>query len=202
MANSHIILVLLWVIFSVLHSLLAGEKWKKNMQILLKKNYKFYRILYSFFALITLAIVVAYNFSMQSFLLWNVSIIEQVIAVTCMLSCGIIMLLFIRKFFFDLSGADVFQKKQLSRELIKTDFYKYVRHPLYSATLGFVWSIFLYTPLFSNFISCLCITAYTIAGIFLEEKKLVLEFGESYLHYRSKTPMLIPKLFYLNKPVT
>ncbi|HYJ65635.1 MAG TPA: isoprenylcysteine carboxylmethyltransferase family protein [Parafilimonas sp.] len=196
MAKSHNILVLLWVMFSVLHSLFANEKWKKKVQIVLKKNYKFYRIVYSFFALITLAIVVTYNFSMQSFPLWNVNIIEQVIAVACMLSCGTIMLLFTRKFFFDLSGADVFQKKQLSRELIKTDLYKYVRHPLYSATLGFVWSIFLYSPLFSNLISCICITAYTIAGIYLEEKKLVYEFGDNYISYRSQTPMLIPKIFY------
>ena len=195
MAKSHIILVLLWVMFSVPHSLFANEKWKKKMQVVLKKNYKFYRIAYSFFALITLAIVVTYNFLMQSFLLWNVNIIEQVIAVACMLSCGTIMLLFTRKFFFDLSGADVFQKKKLSRELIKTDLYKYVRHPLYSATLGFVWSIFLYSPLFSNLISCICITAYTIAGISLEEKKLVHEFGENYISYRSQTPMLIPKIF-------
>jgi len=201
MAVSHIILILFWITFSVLHSLFASERWKKKMQVILKKNYKFYRIGYSLFALITLTIAITYNFSMQSFFLWNVNIIEQVIAAACMLSFGVIMLLFIRRFFFDLSGADVFQKKQLSRALIKTDLYKYVRHPLYSATLGFVWGVFLYSPLLSNFISCLCITAYTIAGIFLEEKKLVLEFGESYLHYRSETPMLIPKLFYLNKPV-
>jgi protein-S-isoprenylcysteine O-methyltransferase Ste14 len=195
MTKSHIILVLLWIVFSVLHSLFASERWKKKMQIILRNNYKFYRIVYSFFALVTLAIVVVYNFYMQSFLLWDVHIIEKIIAVVCMLSCGIVMLLFTRRFFFDLSGADVFQKKQLSRELIKTDLYKYVRHPLYSATLGLVWGFFLYNPLLSNLISCLCITAYTIAGIFLEEKKLVLEFGESYLSYRAKTPMLIPKLF-------
>jgi protein-S-isoprenylcysteine O-methyltransferase Ste14 len=195
MAKSHITLVLIWIAFSVLHSLFADERWKKKMQVILNKNYKFYRIAYSFFALITLAIAVVYNFSMQSFLLWKINIVEQVSAVACMLVFGIIMLLFTRRFFFDLSGADVFQKKQVSRELIKTDLYKYVRHPLYSATLGFVWSIFLYNPLLSNLISCACITLYTIAGIILEEKKLVAEFGESYLQYRSKTPMLIPKLF-------
>lgn len=195
MVKPHITLALLWIIFSVLHSLFADERWKQKMQLVLKKNYKFYRIAYSFFALITLTIAVAYNFSMQSFLLWNVHIIEQVIAVVCLLSFGIIMLLFTRRFFFYLSGADVFKKQPASKQLIKTDFYKYVRHPLYSATLGFVWSIFLYSPLLSNFISCICITVYTIAGIFLEEKKLVREFGESYLHYRSNTPMLIPRIF-------
>lgn len=195
MAKPHIILALLWIIFSVLHSLFADERWKQKMQLVLKKNFKFYRIGYSFFALITLTIAVAYNFSMQSFLLWNVHIIEQVIAVACMLSFGIVMLLFIRRFFFDLSGADVFKKQPASKQLIKTDLYKYVRHPLYSATLGFIWSIFFYNPLLSNLVSCTCITIYTVSGIFLEEKKLINEFGESYLNYRKKTPMLIPKFF-------
>jgi protein-S-isoprenylcysteine O-methyltransferase Ste14 len=104
------------------------------------------------------------------------------------------MLLFTRRFFFDLSGADIFRKKKLTQQLIRTDFYKYVRHPLYAATLLFVWGIFFWQPLLSNLISCICITVYTIIGIHFEEKKLVKEFGDSYAVYRSQTPMLIPKL--------
>lgn len=195
MIESHVILILLWTIFSVLHSLFAADKWKRKMQQLLQTNYKYYRIWYSFFALLSMAVVIVYNFTMHSFLLWKLHVMEQIIAVAGMLVFGFTMLLFTRRFFFDLSGADVFQKKQISRTLIKTDLYKYVRHPLYSATLGFVWSIFFYYPSLGNFISCLCITAYTIVGIFLEEQKLITEFGENYINYRSKTPMLVPKIF-------
>jgi len=196
MIQSHIILFLLWIIFSALHSLFAADGWKKRMQRILKSNYKFYRVVYSCFALITLIIVAAYNFYMPSFLLWNITTIERIIAIACMIICGSVMLLFTKRFFFDLSGADVFKKQPVTRQLIKTDLYKYVRHPLYSATLGFIWSIFFYNPLLSNLISCVCITVYTIAGIYLEEKKLVYEFGENYIRYRSQTPMLIPKIFY------
>lgn len=165
------------------------------MQLFMKANYKFYRIVYSCFALITLIIVVAYNFYIPSFVLWNVPVAERIIAIACMFACGAVMLLFAKRFFFDLSGADVFKKQPVSRQLIKTDLYKYVRHPLYSATLGFVWSIFFYNPLLSHLISSACITIYTLIGIYLEEKKLVYEFGEHYISYRSQTPMLIPKIF-------
>lgn len=196
MVQQHIILALLWISFCVFHSVFASEKWKKRMQAVMQKRYKFYRMCYSVFAMITLSIVVVYNFRLQSLMIWNVGLIEKILAITAMGLFGFIMILFSRRFFFDLSGADVFKKQLVSRQLIKTDLYKYVRHPLYSATLGFIWSIFFYRPLLSNLISCLCITIYTVIGIYFEEKKLMIEFGESYLSYRSKTPMLIPKGFF------
>ena len=35
-------------------------------------------------------------------------------------------------------------------------------------------------------------TVYIIIGTKLEEKKLVLEFGETYIKYQTEVPMLIP----------
>ncbi|HYK44245.1 MAG TPA: isoprenylcysteine carboxylmethyltransferase family protein, partial [Parafilimonas sp.] len=152
-------------------------------------------ISYSCIAVVTLAIVLWYHFSMQSVMLWSASILQRGIAVGAISFGGLVMLLFTRRFFFDLSGADIFRKKKLTQQLIRTDFYKYVRHPLYAATLLFVWGIFFWQPLLSNLISCACITVYTIIGINFEEKKLVKEFGNTYVVYKSQTPMLIPKLF-------
>jgi protein-S-isoprenylcysteine O-methyltransferase Ste14 len=36
------------------------------------------------------------------------------------------------------------------------------------------------------------LTAYVIIGTMLEERKLVLEFGDSYVRYQKEVPMLIP----------
>jgi protein-S-isoprenylcysteine O-methyltransferase Ste14 len=36
------------------------------------------------------------------------------------------------------------------------------------------------------------LTIYIILGTFLEEKKLVLEFGDTYVKYQQEVPMLIP----------
>ena len=162
-----------------------------------KKKYKFYRVCYSIFALITLITVLAYHFSLETVFLWRVGVVEEIVGIICMISGGAVMLLFTRKFFFDLSGADVFRKTQTSQQLIKTGLYKYVRHPLYAATLVFVWGIFLWQPVMSNLVSCICISLYTIIGIRFEEKKLINEFGDSYLEYRSQTPMLVPGLFWV-----
>ena len=195
MVRQHVILVMLWGGFSVLHSLLAAGWMKKRIEVLIKSTYKYYRISYSFLAVFTLGAVLWYHFSIKSTMLWNAPLAEKIIAMAGMITGISVMLLFTRRFFFDLSGADIFRKKQTSQQLITTDFYRYVRHPLYAATLFFVWSIFLWQPLLSNLISCVCISLYTVIGIRYEEKKLIQEFGESYLQYRSKTSMLIPGLF-------
>ena len=163
------------------------------MQQAMKRNFKYYRILYSVFASINLAIIMAYLFKVKSIALWKANTVEIIIAIACMMTSGLLMIFFARKFFFDLSGADIFLKTKKPKTLIKTNFYKFVRHPLYAATLLFIWSIFFWHPLLSNLISCIIITIYTITGIRYEEKKLVQEFGKSYIQYRAQTPMLIPK---------
>src|SRR5882724_486658 len=66
--------------------------------------------------------------------------------------------------------------------------HRYVRHPLYLGTLLSVWGLFLFFPLLSNLLACIMITLYTLLGIRLEEKKLLLQFGETYASYRRKVP--------------
>ena len=195
-----LILISMWIVFSLLHSLLATNWWKTKMFKYLKSHYKYYRVFYSVFALFTFSVIIIYNFSIQSILLWQVNAIEKIIAFVVMICTASVMLIFTKRFFFDLSGADAFKRNQVSRQFINTNLYKYVRHPLYSATIIFVWSVFLWKPVLSNLITCICITIYTLIGILLEEKKLISEFGESYTAYQLTTPMLIPR-FNLNKPV-
>jgi uncharacterized membrane protein len=70
--------------------------------------------------------------------------------------------------------------------------HRYIRHPLYLGTLLLVWALFLFFPLLSNLLACGMITGYTLAGIRLEERKLLRQFGEAYASYQRKVPMLIP----------
>jgi protein-S-isoprenylcysteine O-methyltransferase Ste14 len=193
MLLQHVILILLWIEFSIFHSVFATEKFKSFMHGLMKGKYKYYRILYSAFAFINVSFIVAYHFAINTVLLWKTSLSEIIIACTCMAIGGFMMMYFAIKFFFELSGADIFLQTKKSQTLIITSLYKFVRHPLYTATLLFIWSIFFWKPSLSNLISCICITIYTIIGIYFEEKKLIKDFGDSYIQYRNKTPMLIPK---------
>lgn len=76
--------------------------------------------------------------------------------------------------------------------LEQTGLHKFMRHPLYFGTLLFAWGLFLVFPYVNNLIAVLVMTGYILIGIIFEEKKLMIEFGESYRNYRQKVPMLIP----------
>jgi protein-S-isoprenylcysteine O-methyltransferase Ste14 len=70
--------------------------------------------------------------------------------------------------------------------------YHWVRHPLYSAGLVFIWL----TPVMTINLLVLNIglTIYLVVGAIYEERKLVREFGDLYLDYQKRVPMLIPGL--------
>jgi len=69
--------------------------------------------------------------------------------------------------------------------------YRWVRHPLYTAALVFIW----FLPVMTLNILALNIgsSAYLVIGALFEERRLVREFGEAYIIYRQQTPMLIPR---------
>ncbi len=63
------------------------------------------------------------------------------------------------------------------------------RHPWYLATMLLIWGRQMDV---SAIIVNVILTAYLIVGTYLEEKKLVKEFGEKYRNYQKKVSMLIP----------
>ena len=75
-------------------------------------------------------------------------------------------------------------------QMVTAGLYRWVRHPLYTAGLVFIWL----TPLMTLnlLILNLGLTIYLIVGAIYEERKLVREFGEAYLEYQGDVPMLVP----------
>jgi protein-S-isoprenylcysteine O-methyltransferase Ste14 len=75
-------------------------------------------------------------------------------------------------------------------ELVTRGLYCWMRHPLYTGGLLFIW----FTPLMTRNLLALIVglTLYLILGAFLEERRLLHEFGEAYAEYRRCVPMLIP----------
>ena len=63
------------------------------------------------------------------------------------------------------------------------------RHPWYTAFLIFIWSREINsTSLLVNII----FTIYIVVGTYLEEQKLKVEFGETYVKYQKEVSMLLP----------
>ena len=70
--------------------------------------------------------------------------------------------------------------------------YKLVRHPLYIGWLTIFWAAPVMTV--AHLVFAVVTTAYILVAIQLEERDLVDAFGQTYVEYRRRTPMLIPRL--------
>ena len=81
--------------------------------------------------------------------------------------------------------------------LVTSGLYRYVRHPLYSAGLAFIWL----TPVMTVHVLVINIslTVYIMVGAYFEERKLRREFGQEYANYAAVTPMFFPFLSGLRK---
>jgi len=191
MIFNHIILATLWIIYCVLHSVLATERVKKKMMKMLN-DYKWYRIWYSLFALVFLIALLYYQVQLRTIRLFSLTnIILASGIILCVLGLGL-MIVCIRKYFMNLSGLRNLFVENFSNELQITGVHRYVRHPLYLGTFAFIWGLFLLVPYLSLLIANIVITGYTLAGIELEERKLVAEFGEQYIKYKTVVPRLFP----------
>jgi methanethiol S-methyltransferase len=192
MNADHWILLGYWCLFSLLHSVMATEKFKKLCRSALGAGFKYYRLIYSIVAFISLGIVMIWQFSIPSPMLRIYPLIVYLGGVPAGILGIILMGASIRKYFFNLSGIGVFFHDS-GPAILKVDgLNKYTRNPLYLGTLLLIWSLFLFFPFLSNLLACISITVYVLIGIRLEEQKLLLTFGDAYATYRRKTPMLIP----------
>ena len=90
--------------------------------------------------------------------------------------------------------AQAFNIKEATRSLplVERGMYRFVRHPIYTCMLLITW---LFPFMSWNVLAiALGVTGYNIIGAHLEERKLLLEFGDAYQVYTSKTPFMIPGL--------
>jgi methanethiol S-methyltransferase len=200
----HVLIVVFWALFGVLHSLLASPVVKRQAEKAMGRFYKWYRPLYSTFSLIKTAFILIYLFSIESVQLWVPRAAAQGVFLLTGVAGLYVMGLSIRKYFFKLSGVQALYKKQQGPLLEQEGLHEYVRHPLYGGTLLFAWSLFFLFPLLSYLLTCISITAYTLIGIKLEEKKLEDLFGQQYKAYKKNVPMIIPftKFGRLSKPAS
>ncbi len=180
------------MLYCVLHSFLADVSVKEKIKKLTGKAFKYYRLAYSLFAAASLIFLLWYQFSVVSSHIFLSTYIQLGASLFLIIPGLIVMVICIKKYFYELSGIQVLKNKEQQITLQKKGLHKYVRHPLYSGTLLFVWGLFLMFPLLSNLLACVIITVYVLIGIKLEEKQLVIEFGNEYSNYAKTVPMLIP----------
>lgn len=190
MVAQHAFLFIFWILYCVMHSFLASERVK----LFFKKNLiiqRHYRMLYNVIAVVTLLLVLWYQYSIRSFPLLTPSLLIKLLAFSLSLFGGYVMLCCISKYFRMHSGIQS-RNNPGKNELYMNGMHGYVRHPLYTGTMIFLFGILLYFPIISNLVAYLSLTVYTIVGTILEEKKLRLQYRDIYARYSNEVPRFIP----------
>jgi len=194
MVKSHVVLLLSWVLFSLIHHVLADSRFKARMQVIMKSRFKYYRLLYSVIAFLTLGGVLMLQLSTASVAIPLPLAVGLIIAVPAGVAGILLMQISLFKYFYRVSGVAILFPGPGLAKLETTGIHKYIRHPLYLGTLLVIWSLFLVFPSLSNMIACTAITVYVLIGLRSEEKKLLGIFGDEYHQYMARTPKLIPSV--------
>lgn len=191
-------IALIWAAYCAIHSYLISIRFTEIMKRWLKDYYAFYRLFYVILSFVLLIPVVYYTRLWASPSIFSYSPMVNIIRYAFMI---LALFIFFRAFFFDydlLTFAGIrqmlqFRKpvKQNSGDIKKTGLLGIVRHPLYLGVILFIWcNTYSVTDMVINSV----LTVYIFIGTLLEERKLILEFGESYIQYRKEVPMIVPFL--------
>lgn len=189
-------LILSVILWGLVHSVMAALIFRAKLTNWLgAKTMRFYRLFFNIFSVITLLPVLWLAKVLPDSTLYSVPkpwlylmLFGQVLA-----AIGEVV---------GLSQTDVWEFAGLRQiisprvegesRLVVKGLYEYMRHPLYTFGLLFVWL----TPVMTAnmLVLYISLTAYTIIGAHFEERKLLREFGEDYAVYKKNTPMLVPKV--------
>jgi protein-S-isoprenylcysteine O-methyltransferase Ste14 len=193
----YLIIILLWAGYCILHSFLISIRFTNLMTRVLKSYYAFFRLSYIIISFVLLVPLINYTAQIDTKIIINYE--SPFTIIRYVLIAGS-LLMFFWAFFFNYDSLSFFGIRQIinfgkikeinsNEELKQKGLLGITRHPMYLALLIFLWSqTFRVTDIIVNTV----LTIYIIIGTFLEEKKLILEFGDTYLKYQKEVPMLIP----------
>jgi methanethiol S-methyltransferase len=153
MLISHLILAIYWIVYCLLHSLLADLGFKKTMQVFLGRGFRYYRLGYTIFAFIGLAWIVVYQYRLDTIQLISKHALIVFVGTTILIAGLVIMLVCIRKYFLSLSGLLSLVQERTKAQLMIGGLHRFVRHPLYLGTFMAIWGGFFLLPFLSIFIS-------------------------------------------------
>jgi protein-S-isoprenylcysteine O-methyltransferase Ste14 len=186
------------IIYGVIHSLLAGLNTKKWIQDRLGSNLfrRYYRLFFSVQAALLFIPVLALAAFLPDRVIYRIP--SPWVWLTTIVQVGALLLILQSIMltgafrFIGLAQAANPDQAEKALPLVRRGLYRFVRHPIYTATFLFIWLIpqMSWNTLALN----IGVTVYTLIGAQFEERKLIKEFGEDYREYRRITPFIIPFL--------
>jgi protein-S-isoprenylcysteine O-methyltransferase Ste14 len=188
------LLGLFWALYFGLHSLLASRNIKRIIQNKLKISQRQYRVFYNIISVFGLIGILIFYATLDYPKFFKSTGIIRYLSLM-LATFGIIIL---KKAFGEYDIREFIGLKsddQSGLHLRKKGILSYIRHPIYAGIILIICGLFLYSPDPASLTTTACVFVYLYIGIKLEEKKLLLEYGEKYLEYKKKVPALFPKIF-------
>lgn len=187
-------LILSVIVWGVVHTVMASLEFKN----LLRRTFgngimKAYRLSYNVFSVITFAPILYLAAVLPNKDLYQVpSPWSILMSVGRGLSVAFLIVAVLQTDTLSFVGLRQLVETEKSGKLVKSGFYRVMRHPLYTFGLLFLWLSPNVT--FNSLVLYIALTVYILVGAYFEERKLLREFGQEYADYRSVTPMIIPGL--------
>lgn len=179
-----------WLVYFILHSVLASLQAKAWVAAHLPHLAPYYRLSYNLLALGLLIppLALLHAFPGEPLWAWNgtMRVIMDGLALGALAGFAWSLRYYDMGAFLGLSRA---RGGSPHTRFTLSPFHRYVRHPWYSFGLVIIWTRDMGE---AWLVSCVAITAYLAIGSYLEERKLLGEFGEPYRLYQKRVPGLIP----------
>lgn len=196
---SHFLLFFTWLGYYLLHTLLAAERVKRVVRDLTRGFYRAYRLLYNVFSIGAFGAILWWHFSIDAIWIFPETSFSWWMGIATGLAGAFVL----THSFFSINLRDFIGISQLSgksdliahtgdKRLVRTGFYRWVRHPFYLGTLLIFFGVVLITARLDALVLLLATMVYLPVGIAMEERKLVKEFGSDYIKYRREVKAVIP----------
>jgi methanethiol S-methyltransferase len=198
MRTDYLLLAALWAGYCFVHSALISIAVTEFFKRALGNGYRFYRLVFNIFSIIALAALVLYSQSsrFQGELIFAWSGNWQ-IPRYCLIAAAVILVI---------AGARHYRMSQFlgirqifdskmnrtisgSNNIEMTGVLSMMRHPWYTAVFILLWTG---DQNRAAITISLVLSVYLVMGTLLEERKLVLEFGDKYRQYQKQVSMFIP----------
>ena len=192
---SFLIISFVCVVYGIFHSLLASLRFKNWLQRQLGDGvFRWYRLIYNFISMVTFLPILALLAWLPDRHLYSIPfpwvLVSGLLQLTAVVVLGIGLM---QSGLISFLGLDAFQarEQQTQGSLNLKGLYAYVRHPIYTAGLVFLWL----TPVMTQnlFAFNLSMSIYIFVGAWLEERKMVAQFGDVYREYQQRVPMFLPR---------
>jgi len=196
MITSAILIFLAVAAYGLVHSLLASLPVKAQAQRLFgETGRRLYRLVYNGIAVVTFLPLLALTAALPGKTLYRLPLPWSLLALGLQLLAFLTLVWAVLQtgaFSFLGLGALSGSTDAGASRLVTSGLYRFVRHPIYTAGLLFIWASPVMT---SNLLALyLGVTLYIFIGAQHEEYRLVREYGDAYREYQRRTPMLIPLL--------